>query len=232
MINRRYQILFKGIGEPIPHQEITKNINNFGKGYNAAVREIILNSEKLTEKTFKVNVARILNNFLMARSGPFKGVKRFDGKEVTDPHGNIDRCWEVSKEELVAIKKIFEQQACSPRSRTLVMQNPNSVNEVVNLLWVAFKKLLPVTMGKNSYGLVGASKILFSVFPEIVLPIDNSEWLHVFKTIDLGDVIHLMRDEIITWEKATGMQLQDCDNDTPQLTLPGVYNVMAMQARP
>jgi len=95
-----------------------------------------------------------------------------------------------------------------------------------------FKKLLPFTIGKTSSGLVGASKILFSVFPEIVLPIDNAEWRMVFQTVDLGDVIIGMADEIEAWEKATGRQLEMCDTGTPQLTLPGVFNVMAMKARP
>jgi len=91
--------------------------------------------------------------------------------------------------------------------------------------------MLQITMGKNSYGLVGASKILFSVFPEIVLPLDNDQWLNVFKTVDLGDVIILMAKEISEWERYTGEQLQNCDY-SKVTTLPAVYNVMAMEARP
>jgi len=53
----------------------------------------------------------------------------------------------------------------------------------------------------------------------------------VFKTVDYGEVINLMADEITAWEKITGEQLQTCyySEDT---TLPAVYNVMAMKARP
>ena len=58
--------------------------------------------------------------------------------------------------------------------------------ELIAEIWSITKRLLPFTMGKTSYGLVGASKILFAVLPEIVLPIDNSQWLHLFKTVDLG----------------------------------------------
>jgi len=91
--------------------------------------------------------------------------------------------------------------------------------------------MLPITMGKHSYGLVGASKILFSAFPEIVLPVDNAEWLKVFKTVDLGDVINLMAEEIKEWEEETGRYFDHCDSKL-ELTLPAIYNVMAMEARP
>jgi len=87
-------------------------------------------------------------------------------------------------------------------------------------------------MGKTSYGLVGASKILFSVLPEIVLPIDNTEWLHVFKTVDIGDVLHRMVFDIQKWEGLTGLQLNDVDQSKRLTTLPSVYNVLAMAARP
>jgi hypothetical protein len=85
-------------------------------------------------------------------------------------------------------------------------------------------------MSSSSFGLVGASKILFSLFPEVALPIDNAEWRTVFKTVDFGDVIHLMADEIAHWEKIKGRQLQNCDK-SGLVTLPSVYNVMAMIAR-
>lgn len=80
---------------------------------------------------------------------------------------------------------------------------------------------------------MGASKILFSIFPEVALPIDNAEWRTVFKTVDFGDVIHLMTEEIKQWEKGTPVPLDSIgenDEDGPT-TLPAVYNVMAMRAR-
>ncbi len=64
------------------------------------------------------------------------------------------------------------------------------------------------------------------------MPVDNAEWRHVFQTVDLGDVINGMADEINAWESATGQQLEKCDSGTQRLTLPGVFNVMAMKARP
>ena len=87
-------------------------------------------------------------------------------------------------------------------------------------------------MGKYSYGLVGASKILFSVLPEICLPIDNAQWLHVFKTVDFGDVLRRMVFDIQKWEGITGRQLNDLDHSERLTTLPSVYNVMAMYTRP
>ena len=87
-------------------------------------------------------------------------------------------------------------------------------------------------MTKNSYGLVGASKILFAVFPEIALPVDNKEWKQLFKTVDYGDLLKLMTDEIIEWERSTGIKLESCDFRQSILTLPAIYNVIAMEARP
>ena len=87
-------------------------------------------------------------------------------------------------------------------------------------------------MGKKSYGLVGASKILFAVLPEIVLPIDNSQWLHVFKTVDIGDVIKWMAFDIDRWEDDTREKFNEMDDKKRLTTLPSVYNVMAMAARP
>ena len=70
-------------------------------------------------------------------------------------------------------------------------------------------------MGETSYGLVGASKILFSVLPEIILPIDNYMWLKIFKTVDIGDIIEGMVLDIQQWENETGQKLNEMD---PQLT--------------
>jgi hypothetical protein len=92
--------------------------------------------------------------------------------------------------------------------------------------------LLPITMTKDTWGLVGASKVLFSVFPEIALPTDNAEWRLVFKTVDLGDVIRRMVLDIQKWEGVTGRQLNELDDSNRLTTLPSVYNIMAMYARP
>jgi len=54
----------------------------------------------------------------------------------------------------------------------------------------------------------------------------------VFKTVDIGDVINQMISEIKYWETATGARLNDMDRSGRLTTLPAVYNVMAMAARP
>ena len=87
-------------------------------------------------------------------------------------------------------------------------------------------------MGETSYGLVGASKMLFAVLPEIVLPVDNIQWLKVFKTVDIGDVINRMAIDIQEWENITQQRFSELDHSKMLTTLPSVYNVMAMDARP
>jgi hypothetical protein len=229
------KILFREeneIVQPFTFEEVKCCVDNFGKGYNNAARDVIKNSDDLIEDTFTHNAARILNNFGMARSGPFQGVKPSMGKGYEDPSGNLKKCWEETKTDLRTVKDMINHAGCFPRSRTLILLNKKDRAEIVNLIWQIFKKLLPITIGKTSSGLVGASKLLFSVFPEIVLPIDNAEWRRLFQTVDLGDVINGMADEIQDWEEATSLQLENCDTGTPQLTLPGVFNVMAMKARP
>jgi len=69
------------------------------------------------------------------------------------------------------------------------------------------------------------------VLPEVALPVDNTQWRSVFKTIDYGDIIRLMAEEITEWERRTGKRLDSCDPH-PLTTLPAIYNVMAMKAKP
>lgn len=83
----------------------------------------------------------------------------------------------------------------------------------------------------GSYGLVAASKVLFAVLPEIALPIDNTLWKCLFKIVDYGDIIALMADEIMTWERQVGQLLDSCD-PSGIFTLPSICNAMAMKARP
>ena len=86
-------------------------------------------------------------------------------------------------------------------------------------------------MGKVANGFVASSKVLFAALPEIAMPIDTIQWRKLFQTNDYGDIITLMADEITVWEKQTGHLLDSCD-PSPDATLPTVYNVMAMKARP
>lgn len=228
---KAYHIIFEN-SEPIPSQKITKYINKFGGAYAETIRVIIkeTNSPHLNKDIFIRNTATLLNSFGMARSGPFKGIGFYEGK-YKGPIQKLEACWDSINEDILLIRKFLNERKFTPRSRTLVLLDKDSRDLVVSYVWKTFKKLLPITMGKNSFGLVGASKILFSVLPEIVLPVDNAEWLTVFKTVDIADIINLMADEILAWEFKTGQQLQQCDYNEIT-TLPSIYNVMAVKARP
>jgi len=225
----QYQILFRN-SEPIPAKEIANSVKNFGRSYDRMVRRIIKDSTILNEDTFKNNAFNLLRSFKMVRSDRFVDIRINMGK-IEDSKGKLKDCWEAAKEELHFVRTLLNNQKIEPRTRTLLLLDEETKKRIFPHLWSAFNKLLTITMGKHSYGLLGASKILFSAFPEIVLPVDNPEWLSVFKSVDLGDVINLMAEEIKKWEEETGEYLDHCDSKF-ELTLPAIYNVMAMEARP
>lgn len=217
------EILFDPQGHVKNPSEISEKIDKFGNAYSDAIKETINNSEKLGndgEKFIKC-ATRILSNFGMTRSGPF--------------HENcsekLRECWDAVGVKLIEINNSVFTSGL-PRDRYILELSERERERLIAEIWLITKKLLPFTMGETSYGLVGASKILFSVLPEIVLPIDNAEWLHVFKTVDIGDVLHSMVIDIQKWEGITGRQLNDLDHSKRLTTLPSVYNVMAMDARP
>lgn len=227
-----FQILFEN-NMMISPRVVVGEINSFGTSYTNTVREIITSTETdvINEELFIRNTAKILTNFKMTRQGPFKGV-RFSSDKVVDPNNILDLCWNAIGGQLNEIKRHLNSCHLTPRSRSLILMDTQQLDEVTDVIWIGFKKLLPITMSHHSYGLVAASKILFSIFPEIVLPVDNAEWKLLFKTVDLSDVIKNMAQEIKKWEKMTGQQLTDCEKIGRPTTLPAIYNVMAMRARP
>ena len=217
------EILFDVEGLAITPAQISERVVEFGDSYNDATQEIIYAS-KILDKDGEVFIkcaSRILSNFGMTRSGPF----HVKGNE------KLRSCWNVIGTNLIDIKNSVRKSGLS-RDRYMVELSEPERKELIDEIWLLTKKLLPFTMGKTSYGLVGASKILFSVLPEITLPIDNAQWLHVFKTVDIGDVLHRMVFDIQRWESITERQLNDLDYSKRLSTLPSVYNVMAMHARP
>ncbi|MFC1516893.1 hypothetical protein ACFL7E_09095 [Thermodesulfobacteriota bacterium] len=169
-------------------------------------------------------------NFKMTRGGPFKGVKCIDGK-LKDPNGIVASCWDITHQDLIQLRSFLDEKCTGKRGRILVELTNSDRDYVVSKLWLVFKKILPLCMGEMTWGLVGASKILFAVLPEIAQPVDNVQWKKVFKTIDYSDVISTMAAEIDEWERKVNVPLDSCD---PLLhsTLPSIYNVMAMKARP
>ena len=223
-------ILFSTEGNPISPDEISEKIVGFA--YKDAVKEIIQNSKvKVLDKNGEVFIectARILSNFGMTRSGPFKGVGIAANGNVNGREIMLD-CWNEIKDHLIEINDSVPESGYS-RDRYLLELSKPKREELIAETWLITKLLLPFTMGKTSYGLVGASKMLFAVLPEIVLPVDNYQWLHVFKTVDLGDVINRMVFDIQHWEEKTEKKLNEIDHTKGLTTLPSVYNVMVMNA--
>jgi hypothetical protein len=224
------EVLFERNQNPFGPSDIRHSIEDFGHRYNQVVQLVIENSAgRLNKGVFCENIATLIPNFKMTRKGPFEGVKIIEGA-LQDPKGIIAHCWRAVGESVIALRELLNRQNKS-RARVLVeMANPLQ-EEVAGRLWAMFKKVVPLCMGQYTYGLVGASKILFAVLPEVALPIDNNQWLHVFKTIDYGDIIMAMASEIAKWEESSGRLLDDC-SPYKNFTLPAIYNVMAMKARP
>ncbi len=223
-------ILFNDPNNAITPNKIKKQICSFR--YNDAVHEIIQASNDLDEngEVFIKCTARILSNFGMTRNGPFKGVGIAEDGSVK--HKEILRkCWDEVGEHLIEVHNSVLDSGYSRGRYLLELSNPKR-EELIAEIWLITKRLLPFTMGKTTYGLVGASKLLFAVLPEIVLPVDNNQFLHLFKTVDIGDVINRMVSDIQQWEKAIGKKLNEMGISNKLTTLPSVYNVMAMAARP
>jgi len=222
---RSDRILFNSNGQAITPEIIQDKIAHFGDSYINTTHKIIQYSAELDKdgEVFIRCASLILSNFGMTRKGPFKKGKNIDKILLN--------CWNEVRGSLINVKLSILQSGLS-RDRFLLELNQNEREELIAEVWLIMKQLLPFTMGKTTFGLVGASKILFSVLPEIVLPIDNRQWLNVFKTIDIGDVIKWMAFDIQRWESATGEKLNEMDYSRRLTTLPSVYNVMAMAARP
>lgn len=225
-------ILLNDEGDALTPDIINKKIVDFQGSYSNVTHEIIQNSRVLDRngEVFVKCTARILSSFLMTRSGPFRGVKitrngNVNGEEL------LLNCWDRIKDHLLEINYSVLESGYS-RDRYLLQLSESKREELIEKIWFMTKQLLPLTMGETSYGLVGASKILFAVLPEIVLPVDNSQWLKLFKTVDIGDVINRMVFDIQQWEKVTQENFNEMDLSKRLTTLPSVYNVIAMDARP
>lgn len=231
------KILFDTNGIAITAHTINQKISNFGESYNDTVQKTINDSETLDEEgeVFIKCAARILSNFGMTRNGLFRGLRIAENGNVTgNGRDRLAQCWKEIGEDLIKINKFVKLAVKSnvQRGRFLLQLNKSEREKLTSGIWSISKRLLPLTMSKTSYGLVGASKILFSVLPEIVLPVDNQEWTSVFKTVDIGDVINRMASDIQEWEKETRKKFNEIDSSKKLTTLPSVYNVMAMAARP
>jgi hypothetical protein len=211
-------------------ESIRHSIIDFGHSYNETVWEIIKKSHiKINRKIFFENVATLMPNFKMTRAGPFKGIN-CSGGIVHDPNGQIASCWERIGNEVIQLRDFLNGHK-KARARVLVEMPRPAQEEVASGLWEMFKRLVPLCMGKTTLGLVAASKVLFAVLPEVALPIDNAEWRTVFRTIDYGAIIMAMAAEITNWEEQSERLLDDC-SPYESFSLPAIFNVMAMKARP
>jgi len=164
----------------------------------------------------------------MTRRGPFQGVRIFRG-EIHDPEAMLDRVWDAIGKAIVELKSQLLDAGVQNRSRILVEMCEPIMDRIAGNLWKMFKRLLPLCLGVNTLGLTAASKILFSVFPEIALPVEKSQWKDLFQTVDYTDIIYLMRAEISEWEKRSQKRLNDCD-PIGSFTLPVFYDAAAIIA--
>ena len=216
-------ILFDKTGVALPPDQVVFHIKEFGESYKDTTGEIIRNSRLLDAKgeVFIKCASHLLANFGMARSGPFQ----------RNMKGTLQECWSVIGSALLEINYSIIGSGLS-RDRYLLDVDDAERDILLTEIWRLTKELLPFTMAESTYGLVAASKILFSVLPEIILPIDNIQWKLLFKTVDLGDAIRFMAKDIKRWETTTNRRLNELDPTRRLTTLPSVYNVMAMAARP
>ena len=167
----QFQILFDQKG-PISLKEISLAVNAFPKSYTKTVYQIIetTNRETISREQFIKNSVDVLKSFKMTRQGPFKGLGYKPDGDFKGPVEKIDACWEAVKYELMEIKKLLNSLGIVPRGRSIALMHERQFKDVSNMVWSTFKKLLPITMTTGTFGMVGASKILFSVFPEFVSP--------------------------------------------------------------
>jgi hypothetical protein len=232
-------ILFYENGDPMDCRCIERFLSAFAKGYWKVVREVIKRThDGLGEKTFRANVAELLPAFKMTRAGAFQGIKidKTGKLKGDDDFHVVDLCWKSIGDELCSLKRYMDKKVLSTRSRVLVELSPEAEEHVIKTTSRLFEQLSDITVrnkrgGHSQVGSVAASKILFSVLPEIALPVDTSEWKNVFCTKDYSEVLSTMVSEIKEWEKASKKRLDEQDRNQ-MTTLPAIYNVLAMSTRP
>jgi len=227
---KRFGILFDKNGSPIDAAHIELLVSEFPESYERVVKKIIANSTTLNRDAFRSNVATLIPSFGMTRNPKyvFYGVKIQEGTAL-DPKQALEICWTQVDGELQGLKKHISQNT-SDRSRAILELPPGSRTYVIGKASKLFEKLKWTSVKDSYVGRVGASKILFAVLPEIALPVDTDEWKHVFRTDDYGKVLSTMIDEVNEWEVKSQTPFESLDS--PPTTIPSIYNVIAMAARP
>lgn len=225
-----FRILFNKDGKPIDAQRIRHLVSAFSKSYDSTVKIIIDHSIILDKDTFRFNVASLMPSFNMTRRGAFHGLKIANGT-IEDPNHVLDTCWTQVDTELRDLKKHVTGNTSCQKSRVILELSPKSRDYVVMKASELFDKLKWTTVNGSRVGRVGASKILFAVLPEIALPVDNREWDYVFRTDNYGKILSIMIDEVNKWERNSKIPFETLDSHLTK-TVPSIYNVMAMHARP
>jgi hypothetical protein len=175
-----------------------------------------------------MNAAKIMAASKMNQRGPFQGIMIIRG-EIHDPAGMLCAIWDSIYTPTCELKSILISSPKQSRQRLLVDMTENKFQSVADDLWKIFKRLIPFCMGVDTLGLTAASKLLFSVFPEIALPAEKVQWKELFQTIDFTDVVRLMRNEISEWERENQHVLNECDPSN-SATLPEIFNAVALRA--
>lgn len=223
------KVLLEPSGEPRSSIHVSYCVARRERKYAEAVQEIINTTENSIDiGIFSKNSVKLMVTSKMNRRGPFQGL-RFHHGEIQDPKAMLNRAWEGIGKNIVDLKNLLLGVAGKNRSRILVELPEPLMEKIAVDLWNMVKRLLPLFMGVNTLGLTAASKFLFSVFPEIALPVEKVQWRDIFQTVDYTDIIRSMRAEISEWEKLSQRRLNQCD-PFGSLTLPAFYNAVVMTA--
>jgi hypothetical protein len=196
--------------------------------YSQAIREITDSTDRLIDyNIFSMNAAKIMAASKMNQRGPFQGILIIRDK-IYDSAGMLGEIWDSIGKPACELKSILINSPKQNRQRLLVEMKEQKFQNVADGLWKIFKQLIPFCMGVDTFGLTAASKLLFSVFPELALPIEKVQWKELFQTIDFSDVLRLIRNEISGWEMSSRNALTECDPSN-SATLPEIYNAVALR---
>mgnify|MGYP001034430240 CR=1 FL=1 len=230
-MQKGFKVLFED-EHPLDYWCIRRFITSFPESYQTVVEEIIIKSQRLNKKIFGYNVAKLMPSFKMTRRGAFHGL-RLDNEQnkPIDPKGVIKLCWRQVGVELQELKGYIKENALCERHWIPVDLPPGSRSYIIQNTNDLFEKLRNVKINGSMVGPVGASKVLFAALPEVALPVDNQEWKHVFGTDRYYVILSTMVDEIEEWEKRVQEKLNEA-SPYAKVTLPSIYNIMAMSARP
>ena len=222
------KVLFDSSGKPHPSTYVSSCVAKREPNFAKAIQEITQSAEDSIDiHIFSRNAARLLVSSKMTRRGAFQGLRFVSGK-IHDPNAILDKVWDAVGKPIVELKGLLVDTGCKKRSRMLIETPGPVMDKIAADLWSIFKKLLPVCMGVNNLGLTAASKILFSAFPEIALPVEKAQWTKLFQTVDYSDIIGTMRMEVVEWENSIRNKLDECDPHS-FTTLPVCYNAVALR---